>query len=584
MRIPMKVKNTLDEYPYEISFQVKDDIVFLSGKVDSHQEWIDIGLDIGDINGVEGVVNDIEWEGEQQRSDEERKRKYRENKDKKLDEHDIVIIGGGIIGCAVARELSRYKIDVALVEKEPDVSLGQSRANNGMVHPGLAPSKRSLNRELNVRGNQMYEDWCEELDVPFKRVGSLILMTPRTLEKYEKYMPALLYRFVLRHVLPWFVKRKGKSNGLKKIDILSSEEVKEEESYVTDDVISAVKVPSTGIVDPYQMTIALYENARKNDVNFYLETEVVGFNKDRNPIDQVVTDRGYLDCDHIINAAGLYSDDIAEMAGAREYTIHPRKGVELLFNKRLEDKVDHCLAELRIPSPPTSKGGGINPTVHGNIIWGPTAEEIEEKDDTSVEKEKIEEIKERYSTIMPDFPKNDFIRYFAGVRAPSFTEDFIIRPAKWVKNFLHVAGIQSPGVASAPAVADHAIEQLKKMGVELEKDEDFDGKRRSIDRAAEMDEDELKRRIEEDERWGNIVCTCEMVSEAEIVEAINRGARSFDAIKRRTRAGMGECQESYCLLRIAEIISEELDIPLNKVKKEWDESKYFDGIVRGEKG
>ncbi len=584
MRIPMKVKNTLDEYPYEISFQVKDDIVFLSGKVGSHKDWVEIGLDIGDINGVEGVVNDIGWEGEQKRSDKERKRKYQENKDKKLAEHDIVIIGGGIIGCAVARELSRYKTDAALVEKEPDVSLGQSRANNGMVHPGLAPSKRSLNRELNVRGNQMYEDWCEELDVPFKRVGSLILMTPRTLEKYKKYMPGPLYRFVLRHVIPWFVKRKGKSNGLKRIDVLSGEEAKEEESQVTDDVISAVKVHSTGIVDPYQMTIALYENARKNGVDFYLETEVVGFKKGRNSIDQVVTDKGYLDCDHVINAAGLYSDDIAEMAGAREYTIHPRKGVELLFNKRLEDRVDHCLAELRIPSPPTSKGGGINPTVHGNIIWGPTAEEVEEKDDTSVEKEKIEEIKERYSTIMPDFPKDDFIRYFAGVRAASFTEDFIIRPAKWVKNFLHVAGIQSPGVASAPAVADYAIEQLKKMVVKLEKDEDFDGKRRSIDRAAEMNEDELKRKIEEDERWGNIVCTCEMVSEAEIVEAINRGARSFDAIKRRTRAGMGECQESYCLLRIAEIISKELDIPLNEVKKEWDESNFFDGIVRGEEG
>ncbi|MFW5904382.1 MAG: FAD-dependent oxidoreductase [Candidatus Saliniplasma sp.] len=580
----MKVKNTLDEYPYKISFQVKDDIVFLRGEVDSHKEWVDIGLDIGDIKGVEGVVNDIEWKDKQKRSDEERIRKYQENKDKKLGEHDIVIIGGGIIGCAIARELSKYKIDAALVEKEPDVSLGQSRANNGMVHPGLAPSKRSLNRELNVRGNQMYEDWCEELDVPFKRVGSLILMTSRTLEKYKKYMPGPLYRFVLRHVLPWFVKRKGKSNGLEKIEVLNSEEVKKEESHVTDDVISAVKVPSTGIVDPYQMTIALYENARKNGVKFYLETEVVGFNKKRKSVQQVVTDEGYLDCDYVINAAGLYSDEIAEMADAREYTIHPRKGVELLFNRRLEDWVYHCLAELRIPSPPTSKGGGINPTVHGNIIWGPTAEEVERKNDTSVEKEKIKAIKERYSTIMPDFPKDDFIRYFAGVRAASFTEDFIIRPAKWVKNFLHVAGIQSPGVASAPAVADYAIEQLEKMSVELEKDEDFDGKRTSIDRAAEMNKDELKGRIEEDERWGNIVCTCEMVSEAEIVEAINRGAESFDAIKRRTRAGMGECQESYCLLRIAEIISEELDIPLNKVKKEWDESNFFDGIVRGEEG
>ena len=584
MRIPMKVKRTLDEYPYDISFQVKDDIVFLKGEVKDHSEWVEIGLDIGKIYGVEGIVNDIGWEGKKEKDEQNRKIKFEDNINKRLGDHEIVIIGGGIIGCSIARELSKYKVDVSLVEKGPDVSLGQSRANNGMVHPGLSPSKSSLKRELNVKGNAVYDELCEELDVPFERVGSLILMTPRTLEKYKKYIPGPVYRFILKRVLPWFVKRKGEKNGLEGIEILNGEEVKEEEDAITDDVISAVKVPSTGIVDPYQYTIALYENAVKNGVDFYLETEVVGFNKDRNTVKQVVTDRGYLNCDHVINAAGLYSDDVAEMAGAREYTIHPRKGVELLFNKRLKDSVNHCLAELKLPSHPTSKGGGINPTVHGNIIWGPTAEEIEEKDDTSVEKEKIEEIKERYSTIMPDFPKNDFIRYFAGVRAASFTEDFIIRPAKWVKNFLHVAGIQSPGVASAPAVADYAIEQLKKMGVKLEKDEDFDGKRRSIDRAAEMNEDELKRRIEEDERWGNIVCTCEMVSEAEIVEAINRGARSFDAIKRRTRAGMGECQESYCLLRIAEIISRELDIPLNEVKKEWDESKYFDGNVRGEKG
>ena len=580
----MKVKRTLDKYAYDISFQVKDDIVFLKGEVEDHSEWVKIGLEIGKISGVEGVVNDIDWRGKKEKDDQNRKRKFEENRNKRLGDHEIVIIGGGIIGCSIARELSKYKVDVALVEKGPDVSLGQSRANNGMVHPGLSPSKNSLKRELNVKGNAMYDELCEELDVPFERVGSLILMTPRTLEKYSKYIPSPIYRFILKLILPWFVKRKGEKNGIEGVEILDGEEVKGEEDCITDDVISAVKVPSTGIVDPYQYTIALYENAEKNGVDFYLETEVVGFNKDRNNVKQVVTDKGYLNCDLVINAAGLYSDDVAEMAGAREYTIHPRKGVELLFNKRLKDSVNYCLAELKLPSHPTSKGGGINPTVHGNIIWGPTAEEIEDKDDTSVEKEKIEEIKERYSTIMPDFPNNDFIRYFAGVRAPSFTEDFIIRPAKWIKNFLHVAGIQSPGVASAPAVADYAIEQLKKMGVELEKDEDFDGKRRSIDRAAEMNEDELKRKIEEDERWGNIVCTCEMVSEAEIVEAINRGAGSFDAIKRRTRAGMGECQESYCLLRIAEIISRELDIPLNEVKKEWDESNFFDGIVRGEEG
>jgi len=582
MRIPQKVKKFLSESRYDISFVVEEDIVFLKGRVETYEDWVDIGLKIGSIKGVNGVVNDIEWDGKRENDFEDLNKKSKRSKKENLGEYEIVIIGGGIIGCSIARELSKYELDVALIEKEPDVSLGQTRANNGMVHPGIAPSKKTLKRKLNIRGNAMYGELSQELDVPFKRVGSLILITPRTMEKYRRYLPGFFYKFFLKHVLPWFVKRKGEMNGLEGIEILKGEEIFQEESGIVDDVISAVKIPSTGIVDPYEWTIALYENAKKNGVDFYLNAEVLGFDKEEGLIKKVFTDRGVLKCGHAINAAGLYSDVIAEMAGTREFTIHPRKGVELLFNKRLEDRVHNCLAELKIPSHPTSKGGGINPTVHGNIIWGPTAEEVESKSKTSVDKEEIHEIMERYTTILPQFPKSEFIRYFAGVRAASFTEDFIIRPAKKVKNLLHVAAIQSPGIASAPAIAEYSVELLKDMGVDLRRDDSFDGERKSIDRVSEMSEDELKRRVEEEPSWGNIVCTCEMTSEAEIVEAINRGAESFDAVKRRTRAGMGECQESYCLLRIAEIISRELDIPLNKVKKEWEESQFFDGIVRGE--
>jgi len=582
MRLNSKVERILDEFPSDISYEVKDRVVFLEGKVKEYKDWVKIGSEIGDIDGVEGVVNDLECEGKELTDLEKVIDKSKGKENVRIGKYDIVIVGGGIVGCALARELSKYEIEVALVEKEPDVSLGQSRANNGMVHPGLAPSKDSLKRSLNIRGNEMYEDLCEELDVPFKRVGSLILITPRTMEEYKKYIPNPIYKFFLKFILPWIVKKKGELNGVKNIEILRGEEVYEEEKNVNQDVLAAVKIPSTGIVDPYQLTIALFENAEKNGVDFYFETKVADFVKRNRSVKRVLTDKGTLECKYVVNAAGLYSDVVAELAGAREFTIHPRKGVELLFNKRLNGWVDHCLAELKIPSHPTSKGGGINPTVHGNIIWGPTAEEIVDRKDTSVEREKIEQIMERYSSIIPDFPKEEFIRYFAGVRAATFTEDFVIRPAKWVKNFLHVAGIQSPGIASVPAIAEYSIEQLKDMGLKLKEDESFDGRRNSIDRAAEMDEEVLKQKIEEDSRWGNIVCTCEMVSEAEIIEAMERGADSFDAIKRRTRAGMGECQESYCLLRISEIISREMDIPLNKVRKEWRDSEFFDGFVRGE--
>ncbi len=582
MRIDAKVNRKIKGLPYDISFEVKDNIVSLEGKVEEYSDWVKIGSEIGDIEGVEGVINDLECEGKGSIVPKGFIEKSEGDEDVKMGGYDVVIIGGGIIGCALARELSKYQIKVALVEKEPDVSLGQSRANNGMVHPGLAPSKDSLKRSLNIKGNEMYEDLCEELDVPFKRVGSLILITSRTMEGYKKYIPDPIYKFFLKFILPWIVKKKGEVNGVKDIEILRGTEIHEEEKKVTQDVLSAVKIPSTGIVDPYQLTIALFENSEKNGVDFYFETKVVDFVKLGRSVKGVITDKGTLGCEYVVNAAGLYSDVVAELAGAREYTIHPRKGVELLFNKRLKGWVDHCLAELKIPSHPTSKGGGINPTVHGNIIWGPTAEEIADRNDTSVEREKIDEIMERYSSILPDFPKEGFIRYFAGVRAATFTEDFVIRPARDVRNFLHVAGIQSPGIASVPAIAEYSIERLKDMGLELDEDESFDGTRSSIDRAAEMDKEVLERRIEKDSRWGNIVCTCEMVSEAEILDAIERGADSFDAVKRRTRAGMGECQESYCLLRISEIISREMDIPLNEVRKEWRDSEFFDGVVRGE--
>ncbi|MEX2689963.1 MAG: FAD-dependent oxidoreductase [Candidatus Njordarchaeum guaymaensis] len=585
MSLESKVKKIIGKFPYNISFKIKDNIVFLEGVVEKYEEWVEIGLEIGGIKGVEGVVNKIickEIPEKQTERDEKRKEIFEKMKEKIIGSYDIVIIGGGVIGTAIARELSRYKLKVALIEKEPDVGLGASRANNGMIHPGIAPPKDSLKRILNIRGNAMYDELTEELGVRFKRVGSLLLITPRTLERYKKYLRGPLFKLVSKYVLPWIVKQKGVRNGVKGIKILRGKEIFEIEPKANKDTIAAVYIPSTGIVDPYELTIALAENAVANGVEIHLNTEVVGFIKSNLSIEGVVTTKGVYLCKYVINTAGVYADEIAEMAGAREYTIHPRKGVILLFSKDIEGWIRHCTAELRFPQPKTTKGGNINPTIHGNIIWGPTAVEIPDKSDTSVKKEEIDFVLKKFSTIAPNFPKNKLIRYFAGVRAPTFTEDFIIRPAKWVKNFLHVAGIQSPGLASAPAIAEYVINLLRKMGLKLDPNPNFNPRREPIPSVAEMSLEELERKIKEDPRWGRIVCPCEMVSEAEIVEAIRRGARSIDAIKRRTRAMMGFCQGSYCILKIAKILARELKIPLNEVVKEWKESKLFDGIVRGE--
>lgn len=579
-----KIIKILKKYPYKLSFEIKERIVFLYGEVEKYEEWVEIGLLIGKIKEVEGVVNKIKWRSmpeEKMKVKEERRRRiFEENKEKIFGNYDVVIIGAGVSGTGIARELSRYDLKIALLEKASDIATGTTKANNGMVHPGIAPPKNSLKRILNLRGNKLYDSWAKDLGFKFKRVGSLVLITPKTLQKYRKYLPGRLYTFTLKYIFPMLVKIKGTRNGVKGIEILHGKKIFEKEPNVTRDALAAVYVPSTGIVDPYEVAIALAENAKENGVEIHLKTEVVGFLKDGNSIKGVVTNRGTFLCRYVVNAAGVYADEIAELAGAREYTIHPRKGAELMFNKDTEKLINHCLAELIYPSHPTSKGGGINPTVHGNVIWGPTAVEIPDKEDTSVKREEIEFILKKYSTIIPKFPKNQLIRYFAGVRAPTFTEDFIIRPAKWVKNFLHVAGIQSPGLASAPAIAEYAIEQLKKMGLKLKEKSHFNPKRVPILHAKEMSLEELDRMIKENPKWGNIICTCEMVSEAEIIEAIKRGAHTLDAVKRRTRAGMGTCQGGYCTLKIAEILSRELNVSIGDILKE--EGKLFNGPVRGE--
>ena len=570
-----------------IKWKKHEGILFLEGKVESYEEWVDIGLNAGKIENVEGVVNNIRIKDSSFQKDykkrmQKRKEIYEKEKNNIILNSDIVIIGGGVIGCFIARELARYNDKIVLLDKHPDVGLEATRANNGMIHPGISPSYNTLKRELNIKGNKAYDQICSELDVRFKRTGSLILITPRTLEKYKKYMP-LIYTFLLKHILPIFVKRRGAKNGIKNIDIIKGKKIFDIEPQATKDALCAVRIPSTGILDPYDLAIALAENAEKNNVKIKHSHELVGFLKDKKKITGVVTNKGTIKCKVVVNAAGVYSDEIADLAGSCEFTIHPRKGVELIFNKNIEPTVNHCLAELKLPTHKTSKGGGVNPTVHKNIIWGPTAKEVDDKSDTTVSRKEISMMLEKYSSVVDkNFPKERLIRYFAGVRAPSFTEDFIIRHAKWVDNLIHVAGIQSPGLASAPAISERTVKLVQETNFLKEKRKDFDPNRKRIISVSDMNEEELKEKIKEKKTWGNIICTCEMISEEEIIQSIKRGAKSIDAVKRRTRAGMGSCQQSYCELRIAKILARELKKPLNEVVKETKNSKLFNGFVRGE--
>ena len=560
------VGRVLSRFPYDISFCVREGIVFLEGKVNSYDDYLNIGLEVGAIRGVEGVVNNIVWRQQEDNSLPDDVDKIESNR--VLGKFDVVIIGAGITGAMIARELSKYKLKIALVEKNPDVAMGVTKANNGLIHSGIEEKLGKLKTKLCVEGNRLYDELTRELGVKFKRIGGLWLISERSMPSLRKTLPRFLYLFVLRYILPSIIVLKAAYLGVKGVRIIRNvKEILGLEPYLHGDIVAAVYVPIIGIVDPYELAIALVENAVDNGVKTFFDCEVVGFVKTDSTIRGVITSRGIIYCSFVINAAGLYADKVSELAGAREYTIHPRKGVLIVFDKSLSEYVGHELAEIEIPRPERTKGGGINPTVCGNVIWGPTAVEVPRRDDVSVSLEELRIIVERFHKLLPDFPLK-IIRYFAGVRPATFTEDFIIRPAKWVKGFIHVAGIQSPGLAASPAIARMVVQILRREGLVLSLKDDFKPHRDPPIHFSELNYEERQRLIEKDSRWGNIICQCEMVSEAEIVSAIERMKKigvetiTLEGIKFRTRAMMGRCQGSFCLIKVASIVSRYLGIDI----------------------
>ena len=585
--ISWRVSKILSKYPYTIRHEVRDGVVFLHGKVRDYSEYVDIGLKVGSVKGVEGVVNNIDWGGNSRKPTKKMgSRSSSEVSNEVLGEYDVVVIGAGVIGSMIARELSRYEVRVALVEKNPDVAQGVTKANNGLIHSGLEEPLGKLKTKLCVRGNKLYDEIARELKVRFKRVGGLWLITPRSLPKLRGRVPNSIYLFILKYVLPALIKLKALVLGVPGVKVIRNrDEVLKLEPHVTKDVVAAVYVPTIGIIEPYELAIALVENAVDNGVDTYFETEVIGFRKEGDRIVAVVTSRGILKTRFVVNAAGLYADEVAELAGAREYTIHPRKGTIVLFDKSLSRYVSREVAEVELPRPERTKGGGVNPTVSGNVVWGPTAVEVPDKEDSSVSKEEVDLIFRKFSKVIPEFPRK-VIRLFAGVRPATFTEDFIIRPAKWVKGFIHVAGIQSPGLAAAPAIARLVIDILRREGLKLIPKKNFKADREVAEKFSELPLSKRDELIRKDPRWGRIVCQCELVTEAEVLEAIKRMRKigvktiTLDGIKFRTRAMMGRCQGSFCRTRVASIIARECGIPIWEVSLRGGASKLGVGDVK----
>ncbi|SCY33253.1 NAD(P)/FAD-dependent oxidoreductase [Alkaliphilus peptidifermentans] len=459
--------------------------------------------------------------------------------------YDIGIIGAGVIGSAIARELSKYKLNVCLIEKEKDVSQGATKANSGIVHGGYVAKHGTLKGELCYKGNKMFHKLNEELNFGYRKTGALVIGFDQ--EDEEKILE---------------IYENGLKIGCDDLQIINYEEIKKIEPHINDEVKVALYSKSVGVTSPYELVIALVENAMENGVELKLETEVLDIKK-RNGSFTIVTNNGEINSKYIINAAGLYSDKIAKLLNVDNFSILPKKGQYILFGKDQAHLVNSVVFQV-----PTKKGKGIlvTTTYHGNFMIGPNAEEVNDINDVATSIESLEYIIETARKSIPGFKVKRALTTFSGVRAKSNLDEFIIEEST-VKGFINVAGIDSPGLTAAPAIAEKVLDILENSGMELSKKEEFNPYRKAIFIKKDKDFDGS---TEENNPEKKIICRCENVTEAEIIDAIHRGIpiKATDSIKFRTRAGMGACQGTYCRSRVRELIEKELKIPSEDITVE----------------
>lgn len=474
--------------------------------------------------------------------------------------YDVVIIGAGVTGCAVARELSRYQVNACVIEKCEDVCCGTSKANSAIVHAGFDAAEGSLMAKMNVEGNELMEQLSKDLDFPFERNGSLVVCMNK------EDLPGLQTLY-----------DRGVKNGVSGLRILTKEEVLEIEPNLSDHVEGALYAPTGGIVCPFGLTIALAENANVNGVEFKFDTEVKDIRK-ADGYYEIETGNGTIESRYVVNAAGVYADVIHNMVSGKKIKIVARRGDYCLLDRSVGNYVSKTIFPL-----PTKLGKGVlvSPTVHGNLIVGPTAIDIEDKEGTNTTKEGLDDLIAKAGGTVKDMPIRQVITSFAGLRAHEEGHEFIIGEAEDAKQFIDVAGIESPGLSSAPAIGIMVADMLRdKMG--LEEKTDFVATRKGLLNPASLSMEERNRLIKENPAYGTIICRCESVTEGEIIDAIHRpvGARSLDGVKRRTRAGMGRCQAGFCSPRTMEILERELNMSMEEITKSGGNSRIVIGRTK----
>lgn len=471
--------------------------------------------------------------------------------------YDAIVIGGGVVGCSIARELSRFQINIAVLEQHEDVCTGTSKANSAIVHAGFDAIPGSLKARFNVEGSRRMEDVCRELDVPYRRCGALVVsFDPAERPRLEE----LLHR--------------GVENGVEGLEIVTGERLHTMEPALSPAADAALYAPTSAILCPFELTIAMAENARANGAEFHFNTAVEKVARTADGF-AVHTNQGVFTCRTLISAAGCHGDLLHNQLCREQRHILPRRGEYCLLDKKDGTLVDHTIFQL-----PSAMGKGVlvTPTVHGNLLLGPTACDQEKRDCAPTTAAGTAYLLQTAQRSVPQLPTRDIITGFAGLRAHlQGDDDFVIGES--APGFFEALGIESPGLSAAPAIGRH-LAALAAAYLGAAEKTDFNPCRQGIVCLRELPFAQRQALIAKEPAYGQIICRCEQISEGEIVEAIRRGARSLDGVKRRCRAGMGRCQGGFCAPRVMELLSRELGIPQTELTKSGGQSRLLAGQTK----
>ena len=474
--------------------------------------------------------------------------------------YDVVVIGGGVVGGMIARRLSAYDLKILILEKENDVAMGASKANSAIVHAGFDAKEGTLKAKLNVRGSEMMPRVAEELGVKYKNNGSLVIGFS---EEDKKVLENLLKR--------------GQANGVPGLQMLDKEALMQKEPNLSEQVLCALYAPTGAIVCPYELTVAAIGNAMDNGAELKCNFKVENI-EEKDGFYAVYSKEEKVEARLVINAAGGYADSIAAMVGDESFLIHPRRGEYLLLDKTAGSVLSFTV--FRTPGP-KGKGILVTPTVDGNLLLGPTATDIEDKDDMAVTEDGTQRILKEAAENLNALPRGKVITSFCGLRAVGSTGDFIIRRAK--KGFIHVAGIESPGLSASPAIAEY-VETLVGEELPLAPKENYSPYRKAMHAFREASQEEKNKMIKDNPAYGKIVCRCETVTEGEIMDAITMNPKptDTDGVKRRTRAQMGRCQGGFCGPRIVELLAEAMGVDETEITKSGKGSYLLTGHTKEE--